>query len=92
VLRESGYEHRKRAVLLKGGKVINFSLDLGDDHAGSAIPGRYIQYDLGQMHLATEQALKGGPSKLDIQAQKEWVRAVNRDLARTGESLDHMAW
>lgn len=80
----------KEILVARGGGVINFPLDVSDARAGKLIPGRYIQLEIGLLHLAMLQAQKGGEPGLHAlqrPPQESLVKEVQADLAPRRESL-----
>jgi hypothetical protein len=74
----------KELLLVNEGQVINF------DGSVDPIPPRYIQLTRGLLYMAALQAAKTttpGRQRLDPAAARAYREAVERDLARTGESL-----
>ena len=76
----------KEVLLVNQGQVINFEANASVD----PIPPRYIQLTRGLLYMAAIQAAKTstpGMHKLDPAAARTYRETVDRDLARTHESL-----
>ncbi|MBW2733632.1 MAG: hypothetical protein JRH20_14685 [Deltaproteobacteria bacterium] len=85
----------KEILIARGGGVINFPLDVGHPRAGKLIPGRYIQLEIGLLHLAMLQAqgeTKPGVRELKRAPQEVLVKEVQAELSQRGESLLAPSW
>jgi S-adenosylhomocysteine hydrolase len=85
----------KQLLLADDGFVINFAPRLLSPTPRAAagldpIPPRYIQFTRGLLYLAALQAVRtteSGLHPLARRAQADWAAEVERELARSGESL-----
>ena len=75
---------------IKDGGVINFPLGLDHPRAGKAVPGRYIQFQLGLLYLDLLRAAEGGRArspKTLIAKQRALKNFVQAQLAKRNENL-----
>jgi S-adenosylhomocysteine hydrolase len=83
-------------VAAKGGGVMNFPQTLDGSYGGSAVPGRYIQLDIGLQYIALLQSqsetCNGCIAPLNDKWQRDLVGFVEADLHRQGQTLKRPSW
>lgn len=85
----------KEVLVARAGSVVNFPLQMGNRRSGRLIPARYVQLEIGLLYLGMLQAAKGdtpGIHRLEMPGQRRLVSKVQRQLARTGETLLDPRW
>jgi S-adenosylhomocysteine hydrolase len=85
----------KEILVARAGSVVNFPLHIGHPRSGRLIPARYVQLEIGLLYLGMLQAARGGTPgvhRLEDSGQQRLVSSVQRQLARTGETLLDPRW